>query len=432
MSHVERFQHLKIQLEAIKWATNNFSVDNCIGKGGFGNVYKGELVHSTGTIGYIDPVYQLTGLLTKESDIYSFGVVLFEVLCGRLCFGNENLRPLVGLVLEYYEENKISELVFSNIKDETNISSLTLFVEIAYKCLRRESEERPLATQIVSTLERALDIQEKADAKAGGILIVKVLGKNLIGCSNPYLVLYIKDRDPLQNIKTTAKYNEASVEWNEEFSLYVKDLDAQNLYILVNSMVSVNDHRRLGLGIMNLKNLTPRIPLICDLNVNGRHGDYIAELKVELFYKPTNIEDVISLVPKAPIGTPKDGGLLIIIIHNAFLYNEIDQARSSVSLLFGSELRKTQSMMNTNRPMWLREFTFMLEQPPTDENLHFEVINHYSGKEKGSMGFIDISLVDVVNKKWTNEFYKLEGDYILDHPYKSNYLRVELQWRTYE
>ncbi|GKB73608.1 putative reverse transcriptase domain-containing protein [Tanacetum coccineum] len=45
---VAKFQHLKIELEAIKSAANKFNDAQCIGKGGFGKVYKGELVHSKG------------------------------------------------------------------------------------------------------------------------------------------------------------------------------------------------------------------------------------------------------------------------------------------------------------------------------------------------------------------------------------------------
>nr|GEU35213.1 kinase-like domain-containing protein [Tanacetum cinerariifolium] len=39
-----------------------------------------------GTIGYVDPMYKKTGLVSHKSDVYSLGVVLFEVLCGRRAF----------------------------------------------------------------------------------------------------------------------------------------------------------------------------------------------------------------------------------------------------------------------------------------------------------------------------------------------------------
>ncbi|MFS7928098.1 putative protein kinase RLK-Pelle-CrRLK1L-1 family [Helianthus anomalus] len=45
---LQKFQHLKIQLEEITTATNNFNKENCIGVGGFGKVYKGEVSHSDG------------------------------------------------------------------------------------------------------------------------------------------------------------------------------------------------------------------------------------------------------------------------------------------------------------------------------------------------------------------------------------------------
>ncbi|MFS7928300.1 putative protein kinase RLK-Pelle-CrRLK1L-1 family [Helianthus anomalus] len=45
---LQKFQHLKINLEDITSATNNFNEKNRIGRGGFGNVYKGELSHFEG------------------------------------------------------------------------------------------------------------------------------------------------------------------------------------------------------------------------------------------------------------------------------------------------------------------------------------------------------------------------------------------------
>lgn len=66
-----------------------------------------------GTLGYCDPLYEQTGLLTKESDIYSFGVVWCCLKCyvgGYVTKTSTGL--LTGLAREYYEKNKISELVY--------------------------------------------------------------------------------------------------------------------------------------------------------------------------------------------------------------------------------------------------------------------------------------------------------------------------------
>ncbi|KAL7601274.1 hypothetical protein Lser_V15G22756 [Lactuca serriola] len=120
-----------------------------------------------GTLGYCDPLYIETGLLTKESDVYSFGVVLFEVLCGRLSISNKNgiHQSLTELVRHYYPQNKISDLIYSNIKDGMNPRSLDAFITIAYMCLKRDLEERPLMADVLRILESALEYQNH-DKKA--------------------------------------------------------------------------------------------------------------------------------------------------------------------------------------------------------------------------------------------------------------------------
>ncbi|KAK1430786.1 hypothetical protein QVD17_13799 [Tagetes erecta] len=117
---------------------------------------------AVGTFGYCDPVYVETGLLTKESDVYSFGVVLFEVLCGRLCYQSTlggRVLPFIGLVRMYYKEQKLHDILHVSIKDEITNPSFQEFTKVAYECLSMDPKKRPLMTDVLSKLERALQYQ---------------------------------------------------------------------------------------------------------------------------------------------------------------------------------------------------------------------------------------------------------------------------------
>nr|XP_043625101.1 probable serine/threonine-protein kinase PBL19 isoform X2 [Erigeron canadensis] len=363
-----------------------------------------------GTIGYCDPLYVESGYLTKESDVYSFGVVLFEVLCGRLCIGNDTnkLRPLTRLVREHYDQNRTDELIFGNIKDEIHSDSLKVFVELAYQCLKGNREERPLMTQIVRVLEIALEYQCLEPNRAGrilnvnllkemnlkrrrraGILNVKVLRainvrrRNPFAACNPYVILRLSHTNLPPTNKTTVKRKRRYPVWNEEFSLYVENFDIQSLHISVKSAQSVEKHDYLGTTHLKLKDVTPEYPkthnLLVITNFNNFH---VCHLEVETVYKPftsdrilADDEGVSTVMPKAPVGTPEGGGLLVVIIHEAKHLHTNDHCNPFVTLLFRDELKKTQTMKGNRYPEWREEFTYMLEQPPEDETLRLKVIS---------------------------------------------------------
>ncbi|XAR48818.1 Non-specific serine/threonine protein kinase [Bertholletia excelsa] len=115
-----------------------------------------------GTFGYLDREYFLTHRLTKKSDVYAFGVVMLEVLCGRPSvnprLGEEEIS-LVLWVQESIRKGRLDQVIDPYLKGQNNqISPLSLryFVETSTKCLIDDPRERPTMTEVVASLELAL------------------------------------------------------------------------------------------------------------------------------------------------------------------------------------------------------------------------------------------------------------------------------------
>ncbi|KAK1416532.1 hypothetical protein QVD17_32323 [Tagetes erecta] len=114
-----------------------------------------------GTLGYCDPVYYDTSVVTKESDVYSFGMVLFEVFCGRLCFVKyeDGFILSAAFVKRCYEEKKLDDIIDPALRGQVSYDLMNKFSSIAYQCLHGDRAQRPPMNRVKNELEDLLKIQ---------------------------------------------------------------------------------------------------------------------------------------------------------------------------------------------------------------------------------------------------------------------------------
>ncbi|GKA99747.1 probable receptor-like protein kinase [Tanacetum coccineum] len=103
-----------------------------------------------GSQGYVDPHYLKTGLVSKKNDIYSYGVVLLELITGREAFRmerGEKLTQIIGKV-------EVEELVDPRLMkyDVFDIEEVKAMVKMAGKCIGCSPMARPSATEIVASM----------------------------------------------------------------------------------------------------------------------------------------------------------------------------------------------------------------------------------------------------------------------------------------
>ncbi|XP_027066888.1 uncharacterized protein [Coffea arabica] len=110
-----------------------------------------------GTFGYVAPEYAMTGHLLVKSDVYSYGVVLLELLTGRKPVdmsqppGQENLVSWARPVLT--SEEGLESIIDPTLGPDLPFDGISKVAAIASMCVQPEVSNRPFMGEVVQALK---------------------------------------------------------------------------------------------------------------------------------------------------------------------------------------------------------------------------------------------------------------------------------------
>ncbi|THU75077.1 hypothetical protein C4D60_Mb04t40100 [Musa balbisiana] len=205
-------------LAAIINATDDFSIHNKLGEGGYGPVYKGKLggeqdiavkrlsktsmqgleefkneVMLTAKLqhrnlvrlrgcciqagermliyeympnrsldaflfgyGYMSPEYAMDGIFSVKSDVFSFGVLVLEIVSGKknrgVIYHSASHLNLLGYIWSLWKEGKGSELVDGSIGHSCSLAEVLRCITVGLLCVQERPEDRPTMSSVVIML----------------------------------------------------------------------------------------------------------------------------------------------------------------------------------------------------------------------------------------------------------------------------------------
>ncbi|KAM7460279.1 hypothetical protein LguiA_026355 [Lonicera macranthoides] len=110
----------------------------------------------SGTLGYLDPEYFQSGQFTEKSEVYSFAVVLVELLTGQKpisSIGSDNVRSLSTYFLQEMEENCIFDIIDERVRKESRKEEIIGVANLARRCLNLSRKKRPTMKEVAMALE---------------------------------------------------------------------------------------------------------------------------------------------------------------------------------------------------------------------------------------------------------------------------------------
>lgn len=108
-----------------------------------------------GQTGYLAPEYAQYGMVSVRTDVYAFGIVLFQLISGRKVLDDHGgqCTHILQWAEPLVESLALHELIDDRIKDTNDTYGLYHLAKIAYLCARPNPEQRPSMGEVVRLIE---------------------------------------------------------------------------------------------------------------------------------------------------------------------------------------------------------------------------------------------------------------------------------------
>ncbi|WOH01221.1 hypothetical protein DCAR_0520602 [Daucus carota subsp. sativus] len=115
-----------------------------------------------GTLGYTAPEYAIKGELSEKADIYSFGVLVLEIISGRKNTDltlNSDMQYLPEYAWKLFERSKVMDLVEPRLREDGFLEREVLqTIQVAFLCLQPHADLRPPMSEVVAMLTCRVDM----------------------------------------------------------------------------------------------------------------------------------------------------------------------------------------------------------------------------------------------------------------------------------
>nr|GEU64607.1 G-type lectin S-receptor-like serine/threonine-protein kinase At4g27290 [Tanacetum cinerariifolium] len=120
-----------------------------------GNESQANTERVVGTYGYMSPEYALRGVFSIKSDVFSFGVLVLEIVSGKKNWGfsqAESENNLIGYAWNIYNEGRFMELIDADLAESCNPPEVLRSIQVGLLCVQHNAGDRPNMPCVIQML----------------------------------------------------------------------------------------------------------------------------------------------------------------------------------------------------------------------------------------------------------------------------------------